>query len=600
MAAISAINLGTNKTAVAISAGGSHTCAVLNDATVKCWGLNIFGQLGQDNTANLGFASGQMSSLASINVGTNKNILSIQTSEYHSCALLNLGTVKCWGLNSSGQLGQDSATNLGDASGETVLIAAISLAPPGAPRAVSTSSAYRSIIVSWLAPLDIGQSAITLYTVTASANGGTCSTTLVTCTVSGLTSSIAYSFTVKATNSAGAGPNSNATGAVKALATGTAPGKPTAVTGTVGNKKVTVSWTAPLLSGSSSIVGYTATSSPGSKTCTVANTTTCAIGGLTNGTSYTFTVYAFSSAGTGLSSVSSGAVTPMWSSCHSGKPEGYWLAEQDGQVYSFGQASSLGSPTLTSGRIAADIEATSTGCGYWVIDSAGVFHRFGDAAQIPQANLTSLVSWYDFSVAPDSSEIVVSAIPTALGTGAYLFTSIGRVIRTGTTTAITDSAGRENLLWITQLNSPIVDARLSSTGNGYWMLAADGGIFTFGDAKFSGSVPQRPVSDWANEEIVSFAPDPDGVGYVVAAKSGKAWWFDHASRKQLPDVLQEAFGSRLLNKPIAAVMSRSCGGYLMVGSDGGVFATPFSDCGFQGSLGGSPPDTPIIALTPIG
>ena len=346
--------------------------------------------------------------------------------------------------------------------------------------------------------------------------------------------------------------------------------------------------------------GYTATASPGSKACTVAGTaTTCIISGVSNGTAYTVKVYAFNQAGTGTSSAASTAVTPMWSNCHTGQPEGYWLLEQDGQVYNFGQAATLGSLTLSAGRSAIDIEATASGCGYWVIDSVGVFHRFGDAALIPQANLSSLVSLYDFGIAPDSAESVVSVIPSSAGTGAYVFTSIGRVIRTGTTTAIVDSLGREDLLWIQRLNSPVVDARLTSTGLGYWLLAADGGVFSFGDAHFSGAVPDYPTSQWIDEKIVSFAPDLDGRGYVVVAKSGKAWWFDHPTRQQLPDVIEAAFGTRTLNSPIAAVTARKCGGYTMVATDGGVFAAPLSDCGFQGSLGANPPNTPIIALTPI-
>ena len=125
-------------------------------------------------------------------------------------------------------------------------------------------------------------------------------------------------------------------------------------------------------------------------------------------------------------------------------------------------------------------------------------------------------------------------------------------------------------------------------------------MFSFGDAVFAGSVPQNPMSDWINEQIISMAPDKDGTGYVVVAKSGKAWWFSHAARQQLADVLEAAFGTRTLNAPIAAVMARNCGGYIMVANDGGVFATPFSDCSFQGSLGSNPPNTDIIALAPIG
>ncbi|MED6304317.1 MAG: hypothetical protein VX685_04665, partial [Actinomycetota bacterium] len=118
MAFLAAINLGTNKTAVAITAGGSHTCALLNDGTVKCWGLNSSGQLGKDSTANLGDGSGEMAALGAINLGTNKTAVGVSAGGSHRCALLNDGTVKCWGLNSSGQLGKDSTAALGDGTGE--------------------------------------------------------------------------------------------------------------------------------------------------------------------------------------------------------------------------------------------------------------------------------------------------------------------------------------------------------------------------------------------------------------------------------------------------------------------------------------------------
>ena len=107
MAALGAINLGTNKTAVSITAGDYHTCALLNDGTVKCWGLNSSGQLGQDIAQNLGDAAGEMAVLGAVNLGSNKTAIAISAGGSHTCALLNDSTVKCWGLNSSGQLGRD-------------------------------------------------------------------------------------------------------------------------------------------------------------------------------------------------------------------------------------------------------------------------------------------------------------------------------------------------------------------------------------------------------------------------------------------------------------------------------------------------------------
>ena len=279
--------------------------------------------------------------------------------------------------------------------------------------------------------------------------------------------------------------------------------------------------------------------------------------------------------------------------------EGYWLLEETGRVHAFGDAEVFEQVNLAEGRKAVDIEASESGFGYWILDDGGTFHNFGDAGSIPSADLSSLKTKYDFGISPSGPEKIVSSIPTSSGHGAYVFTSIGRVIRTGDAVALTDSAGREDLLWIEQLNAPIVDARITADRSGYWLLAEDGGIFTFGNARFVGAVPEKPIADWIEEKIVSFAPDKDGEGYVVVAASGKAWFFEHPIRPQLQDVIESAFGTRTLNQPIALVKERRCGGYLMVASDGGVFATPMSDCGFQGSLGDDPPESSILALASL-
>jgi subtilisin family serine protease len=90
----------------------------------------------------------------------------------------------------------------------------------------------------------------------------------------------------------------------------TVPGTPTNVTATAGDSQATVSWTAPDANGSA-ITGFTVTSSPGGLTATAAgNATSTTVGGLTNGTAYTFTVTATNAAGTGPSSAPSNVVTP--------------------------------------------------------------------------------------------------------------------------------------------------------------------------------------------------------------------------------------------------------------------------------------------------
>ena len=85
-----------------IRAGGVHTCALSSAGTVKCWGRNVFGQLGDGSTDN---------SAVPVGVTNLTGVTSIATGGAHSCALLANGTVRCWGLNFYGQLGNGTTTN---------------------------------------------------------------------------------------------------------------------------------------------------------------------------------------------------------------------------------------------------------------------------------------------------------------------------------------------------------------------------------------------------------------------------------------------------------------------------------------------------------
>ena len=114
-----AVNLGTGKTASAIVAGALHTCALLNDGTVKCWGHNLYGQLGLVDTNYRGDDPNEMGdNLPAVNLGTGTTASVVVAGKYHTCALLNDDSVKCWGNNDYGQLGLDDKDSRGDDSSE--------------------------------------------------------------------------------------------------------------------------------------------------------------------------------------------------------------------------------------------------------------------------------------------------------------------------------------------------------------------------------------------------------------------------------------------------------------------------------------------------
>jgi hypothetical protein len=96
----------------------------------------------------------------------------------------------------------------------------------------------------------------------------------------------------------------------RSFTAGAGPGAPTGAVATAGNTTAGVSWTAPASTGSGPITGYIVTSKPGAKTCTSTTTTSCTVSGLTNGTSYTFSVQAITIYGTGPASTASNMVVP--------------------------------------------------------------------------------------------------------------------------------------------------------------------------------------------------------------------------------------------------------------------------------------------------
>ena len=108
-----AINFGVTNKVKKIYSGTKYNCALFDNKKVKCWGENLRGQLGYGNTNDLGDDE-NLSSIGYVNVGANVVQMDISTISNHTCAVLSNGGLKCWGWNAKGQLGYGHMNNLGD------------------------------------------------------------------------------------------------------------------------------------------------------------------------------------------------------------------------------------------------------------------------------------------------------------------------------------------------------------------------------------------------------------------------------------------------------------------------------------------------------
>lgn len=299
-----AIGLGAK--AIAIAAGYDHTCAIVEAGGVKCWGVNGTGQLGDNSTTDR-WAPVAVTGLSS-------GVIAIAAGGMHTCALTNAGGVKCWGWNVGGQLGDNTdVTRLmpvdvnGLASGVTAVSAGLwhtcALTAAGGVKCWGVNASGQLGDGSgWnrMTPVDVTGLA---QGVVAISNGHdhTCALTAtagVKCWGNNVHGEIG-----DGTRTAQSAP----------IAVLTAePAAPHINFATAGTGSASVSFSAPVSSGTSPITGYTVRSNPAGGIDSNAGSAalTHVVTGLTNGTSYTFTVVANNASGEGPPSNPSNSVTP--------------------------------------------------------------------------------------------------------------------------------------------------------------------------------------------------------------------------------------------------------------------------------------------------
>ena len=537
---------------------------------------------------------------------------------------------------------------------------------PAWPSGVTGVSGNASVTLSWSPPGNNGGSGVTGYVVTPYLNGvplapQTFLSIATTQTVVGLAIGTAYTFTVQARNAVGTGPASAPSAPVSTFGL---PGAPAGVSALAGNKSAAVSWTPPASNGGSPITGYTVTSSPGGITATAGGTATSAVvSGLTNGTSYTFTVKATSVIGTGPASAPSAPVVPravpgsptaVTAAPGNGSAAVSWNAPGDsggspitgyrvswavngveqsaqtfmsaattqtitglanGTAYTFrvaginavgaGLASAPSAPVIPGEPVFTPALSRS---GYWMLGAGGIVYGFGDARDQGEPG-TAI-----------GTSATVDIEPNPAGDGYWVVDDSGRVYAYGVPHL--GNADTTNF----KPGERVTSLSATAKGDGYWIFTTRGRALEFGTARSYGDLRNMTL----NGPVLDSVATPSGQGYYMVASDGGVFAFGDAR-------FYGSMGNLRLNAPVQSLVPDPDGvGYWLVASDGGIFAFQapfrgsmgsvrlnrpvtgmvahgngylmvgedggvfnFSDRPFSGSLGANPPARPIVSVASL-
>ncbi|HEX4979736.1 MAG TPA: VCBS repeat-containing protein [Acidimicrobiales bacterium] len=172
------------------------------------------------------------------------------------------------------------------------------------------------------------------------------------------------------------------------------------------------------------------------------------------------------------------------------------------------------------------------------------------------------------------------APPIRCSQGYYLVAADGGIFTFGPQATFFGSAGN------IRLNAPIVGMATKADRSGYWFVATDGGIFSYGNVGFFGSTGSMRL----NQPIVGMAARPQGDGYWLVAADGGIFTFGAAG-------FHGSMGAVRLNQPIVGMAATPSGnGYWLVAADGGIFT--FGDAPFLGSTGSMRLNQPITGMAP--
>ena len=233
-----------------------------------------------------------------------------------------------------------------------------------------------------------------------------------------------------------------------------------------------------------------------------------------------------------------------WSMAPTADDSGYWILNAySGVIYPYGDAVSYGEPSDTAAYggetdtwpTAIGIVATPDAKGYWVLEQGlsglGSVQNFGDAVNYGgEATIA-------YGTAHVGNPVALAA--TRDGQGYWIVDSDGGVFSFGDATFYGSMGGKH-------LNAPVVGIAVTSDGNGYWLAGADGGVFSFGSATFGGSMANTALV----KPVVGIARNARGTGYWLAAADGGVFALGGAP-------FLGSLGGQAVNRPVFSISSVS-------------------------------------------
>ena len=256
---------------------------------------------------------------------------------------------------------------------------------------------------------------------------------------------------------------------------------------------------------------------------------------------------------------------------------GYWLVGSDGGIFTFGSAQFYGSTgNLRLQRPVVGITPTSDRGGYWLVASDGGIFSFGDSGfygSIPGLGLHPAGSGLPNSLnAP-----IVGMVPSSDGGGYFMVASDGGVFAFG------DAKFAGSCPGIGGCVGSAVAVMPDASGKGYWVVTNDGSVYGFGDAPYYGGPGTQSVP------VTSAVRTPDGKGYWILFSNGVVAPYGDAAGLGGP------VGLGGLNYASAIFATADGNGYWVASTTGQIF--PYGDAPNDGSMAGTKLNGSIIAGT---